>query len=219
MDEIKTLNEEHKEIIPTGKYLTREEILDIYPINNTTYNNKLKLLVDHPTDCQLSFIKNKKRYVEESIIHKYFFPQRVPSETHPKQVEKWINLVDWKYFCCISPTSNDIDENIQFIKNINKVLKKTFGLENSILFYSIGLYKETEYFDIKLLFDFGKEIPIELITKTISQTPLIKKVVKKGLGKNRFSKPILTQKYDWDRFGSKGINYTLKMSLRSGVLK
>ena len=219
MDKIKTPNQEHEEIIPTGKYLNRDEIINIYPISNTTYDRIVKLIDNDPADKLLTFKSVRKRYIHESITDKYFLLNRAPNYNQPDQLEKWVNLMDWKYFCCISPTSNDIDENIQFIKNINKVLKKTFGLENSILFYSIGLYKETEYFDIKLLFDFGKEIPIELITKTISQTPLIKKVVKKGLGKNRFSKPILTQKYDWDRFGSKGINYTLKMSLRSGVLK
>ena len=41
-------------------YMTRDEILDKYPINNTTYNNKVKLLINHPSDKNLTFIKHKK---------------------------------------------------------------------------------------------------------------------------------------------------------------
>ena len=98
-------------------YMTRDEILDKYPINNTTYNNKVKLLINNPSDKNLTFIKHKKRFIDKSIVHKYFFPLRVPNYSQPKKIEKWLGLTNWDYFCCITPTSNTVKENIQLIRS------------------------------------------------------------------------------------------------------
>ena len=197
-------------------YMTREGILSEFPINNTTYNKKVKLLINHPTDKYSTFIKHKKRFIEKSIVHKYFFPLRVPNYTQPKKIEKWLGLTKWDYFCCITPTSNNIKENIQLITEINKVLKNTFKIENSLLFYSMELFDFTEYFHIHFLMKFDKEIPIESIIKTVRKIPIVKEDV---INRNRYPKPIEIQKYDWDRFGLSGVEYTSKLNLKWGVLR
>ncbi len=197
-------------------YMTRDEILNKYPINNTTYNNKVKLLVNHPTDKNLTFIKHKKRFIDKTIVHKYFFPLRVPNYSQTEKKMKWLDFTKWDYFCCITPTSNNVKENIQLITEINKVLKNTFKLENSLLFYSLELYDFTEYFHIHFLMKFEEEIPIESIIKTIRKIPKVKEDV---INRNRYPKPIDIQKYDWDRYGSSGVEYTSKLNLKWGVLR
>jgi len=197
-------------------YMTRNEILNKYPINNTTYNNKVKLLVNHPTDSQLTFFKNKKRYIDKTIVHKYFFPLRVPNFSQTEKKMKWLDFTKWDYFCCITPTSNNVKENIQLITEINKVLKNTFKLENSLLFYSLELYDFTEYFHIHFLMKFEEEIPIESIIKTIRKIPKVKEDV---INRNRYNTPIDIQKYDHERFGLTGVVYNSKLNLKWGVLK
>jgi len=197
-------------------YMTRNEILNKYPINNTTYNNKVKLLVNHPSDSQLTFFKNKKRYIDKTIVHKYFFPLRVPNFSQTEKKMKWLGFTKWDYFCCITPTSNNVKENIQLITEINKVLKNTFKLENSLLFYSLELYDFTEYFHIHFLMKFEEEIPIESIVKTIRKIPIVKEDVING---NRHTKPIDIQKYDHERFGLTGVVYNSKLNLKWGVLR
>ena len=197
-------------------YMTRDEILDKYPINNTTYNNKVKLLINNPSDKNLTFIKHKKRFIDKSIVHKYFFPLRVPNYSQPKKIEKWLGLTNWDYFCCITPSSNTVKENIQLITEINKVLKNTFKLENSLLFYSLEIYDFTEYFHIHFLMTFDKEIPIESIVKTIRKIPIVKEDV---INRNRYHTPIDIQKYDHERFGLTGVEYTSKFNLKWGVLR
>jgi hypothetical protein len=197
-------------------YMTRDEILDKYPINNTTYNNKVKLLINNPTDKNLTFIKHKKRFIDKTIVHKYFFPLRVPNFSQTEKKMKWLGLTKWDYFCCITPTSNNVKENIQLITEINKVLKNTFKLENSLLFYSMELYDFTEYFHIHFLMTFDKEIPIESIIKTLRKIPKVKDDV---ISRNRYPKPIDIQKYDHERFGLTGVVYNSKLNLKWGVLR
>ena len=63
---------------------------------------------------------------------------------------------------------------------------------------------------------FDKEIPIESIIKTIRKIPKVKEDV---INRNRYNTPIDIQKYDWDRHGLSGVEYTSKFNLKWGVLR
>jgi hypothetical protein len=197
-------------------YLNRSEILKKYPISNTTYNKIVKKIDIHPHDNQLSLVMNKKRYIHESICDKYFFLDRLPNTNQPTQVKKWLELVSWDYFCCITPTSNHLLRNEQLIKQINKAIKKEFNIEKSVLYYSFEPYKDSEYFHIHFVLQLNVSIPIENITKVIRKNVMVAEDVIK---RNRYSNPIDIQKYDRDKFGLKGLNYISKLNLMTGILK
>jgi hypothetical protein len=197
-------------------YLNRKDILNKYPICNTTYNKILKKLDNHPHDNLLSFISDNKRYIHESICDKYFFLDRLPNLNQPTQVKKWLDLVRWDYFCCITPTSNLMGRNEQLIKQINKVIKREFKIDKSVLYYSLEPYKDSEYFHIHFVLHLNVSIPVEEITKIIRKNLLVGEDVIK---RNRYSNPIDIQKYEKDKFGLKGLNYVAKLNLMTGILK
>ena len=197
-------------------YLNREQIISKYPISNTTYDKMVKLIDNNPVDKQLTFKSVRKRYIHKSITDKYFLLNRVPNYNQPDQLEKWLNLIDWDYFCCITPPSNTFDDNVRLIKEINKVIKKTLNIENSIIFYSLELFDDSEFSHIHFLMKFSYNIPVEIIKKTIRNIPLVKEKV---INQNRRKNPIDIQPYKRDQFNDTGINYTLKTNIKRGVLK
>ena len=181
-------------------YLNREEIISKYPISNTTYDKMVKLIDNDPDDKQLTF---------KSVRIRYIYNQ-------PVKLEKWLNLIDWDYFCCITPPSNTFDDNVQLIKEINKVIKKTLNVENSIMFYSLELFDDSEFSHIHFLMKFSQNIPVEIIKKTIRNNPLVKENV---INHNRRKNPIDIQTYKKNEFKDTGINYTMKTKIKWGVLK
>ena len=197
-------------------YLNREQIISKYPISNTTYDKMVKLIDNDPDDKQLTFKSVRKRYIHKSITDKYFLLNRVPNYNQPDQLEKWLNLIDWDYFCCITPPSNTFDDNVRLIKEINKVIKKTLNVENSIMFYSLELFNDSEFSHIHFLMKFSQNIPVEIIKKTIRNNPLVKENV---INHNRRKNPIDIQTYKKNEFKDTGINYTMKTKIKWGVLK
>ena len=197
-------------------YLNREEIISKYPISHTTYDKMVKLIDNDPDDKQLTFKSVRKRYIHKSITDKYFLLNRVPNYNQPDQLEKWLNLIDWDYFCCITPPSNTFDDNVRLIKEINKVIKKTFNVENSLMFYSLELFDDSEFSHIHFLMKFSQNIPVEIIKKTIKNNPLVKENV---INHNRRKNPIDIQTYKKNEFKDTGVNYTMKTKLKRGVLK
>ena len=196
-------------------YVNREQIISKYPISNTTYDKMVKLIDNNPVDKQLTFKSVRKRYIHKSITDKYFLLNRVPNYNQPDQLEKWLNLIDWDYFCCITPPSNTFDDNVRLIKEINKVIKKTLNIENSIIFYSLELFDDSEFSHIHFLMKFSYNIPVEIIKKTIRNIPLVKEKV---INQNRRKNPIDIQPYKRDQINDTGINYTLKTNIKMGVL-
>jgi hypothetical protein len=176
----------------------------------------VKLIDNNPVDKQLTFKSVRKRYIHKSITDKYFLLNRVPNYNQPDQLEKWLNLIDWDYFCCITPPSNTFDDNVRLIKEINKVVKKTLNIENSIIFYSLELFDESEFSHIHFLMKFSPNIPVEVIKKTIRKIPLVKEKV---INQNRRKNPIDIQTYKRNEFNDTGINYTMKTNIKRGVLK
>lgn len=197
-------------------YLNREQIISKYPISNTTYDKMVKLIDNDPDDKQLTFKSVRKRYIHKSITDKYFLLNRVPNYNQPDQLEKWLNLIDWDYFCCITPPSNTFDDNVRLIKEINKVIKKTLIVENSIMFYSLELFDDSEFSHIHFLMKFSQNIPVEIIKKTIRNNPLVKENV---INHNRRKNPIDIQTYKKNEFKDTGVNYTMKTKIKRGVLK
>ena len=197
-------------------YLNREQIISKYPISNTTYDKMVKLIDNDPDDKQLTFKSVRKRYIHKSITDKYFLLNRVPNYNQPDQLEKWLNLIDWDYFCCITPPSNTFDDNVRLIKEINKVIKKTLNVENSIMFYSLELFNDSEFSHIHFLMKFSQNIPVEIIKKTIRNNPLVKENV---INHNRRKNPIDIQTYKKNEFKDTGVNYTMKTKIKRGVLK
>ena len=197
-------------------YLNREQIISKYPISNTTYDKMVKLIDNDPDDKQLTFKSVRKRYIHKSITDKYFLLNRIPNYNQPDQLEKWLNLIDWDYFCCITPPSNTFDDNVQLIKEIHKVIKKTFNIENSILFYSLELFDDSEFSHIHFLMKFSQNIPVKIIKKTIRNIPLVKENV---INHNRRKNPIDIQTYKKNEFNDTGVNYTMKTKIKRGVIK
>ena len=197
-------------------YLNREQIISKYPISNTTYDKMVKLIDNDPDDKQLTFKSVRKRYIHKSITDKYFLLNRVPNYNQPDQLEKWLNLIDWDYFCCITPPSNTFDDNVRLIKEINKVIKKTLNVENSIMFYSLELFDDSEFSHIHFLMKFSQNIPLEIIKKTIRNNPLVKENV---INHNRRKNPIDIQTYKKNEFKDTGVNYTMKTKIKRGVIK
>ena len=62
----------------------------------------------------------------------------------------------------------------------------------------------------------NKDIPVEIIKKTIRNIPLVKENV---INRNRRKNPIDIQKYKKNEFNDTGINYTKKTKIKWGVLK
>lgn len=197
-------------------YLNREQIIRKYPISNTTYDKMVKLIDNDPDDKQLTFKSVRKRYIHKSITDKYFLLNRVPNYNQPDQLEKWLNLIDWDYFCCITPPFNTFDDNVRLIKEINKVIKKTLNVENSIMFYSLELFDDSEFSHIHFLMKFSQNIPLEIIKKTIRNNPLVKENV---INHNRRKNPIDIQTYKKNEFKDTGVNYTMKTKIKRGVIK
>jgi len=197
-------------------YLTREEILEIYPIKSTAYNRRVKKIDIDPIDKHLTFFHQKKRYTHKSILHKYFFSSRVPNISNDLELRRWMDLVDWGYFCCITPTSNYIDENILLIKEINKTLRKSLNISKSIIFYSIESFHDSEFYHIHFLMKLDEDIPTDIIKKVLRKIPKVREEV---INRNRHTKPIFIEFYDKENFNSSGIKYVMKTNIQIGILK
>jgi hypothetical protein len=202
--------------ITMHNYLTRDEILEIYPIKSTAYNRRVKKIDIDPIDKHLTFFYQKKRYTHKSILHKYFYSSRIPNISNTLELKKWMDLIDWGYFCCVTPTSNYIDENITLIKEINKTLKKSFKISKSILYYSIEPFTDSEFYHIHFLMTLDKDIPVEIIKKVIRKIPKVRKEV---IYQNRYSSPIFIELYDKEKYNKSGIKYVMKTNILNGILK
>ncbi len=197
-------------------YLTREEILEIYPIKSTAYNRRVKKIDIDPIDKHLTFFHQKKRYTHKSILNKYFYSSRVPNINNDLELRKWMDLVDWGYFCCITPTSNYIDENISLIKEIKKEIKKSLNIKKLILYYSIEPFTDSEFYHIHFLMKLEKNIPTEIVKKVIRRIPQVKEEV---INRNRYTNPIFIEFYNKEKFDRSGIRYVTKTNIQIGILK
>lgn len=150
------------------EWFNKQDILNLYPIQETTYKLRIKNI---PTD-KTRFIKSIKgketREIHYSILDELFNKRRKLSsreKTKWGHTIKWVNNHRWNYFCNIKPVKATIEENVKKMKFLFEELSNI--KKDITFFYSIEKNTKDEYYHSHFLIDSSKDMVSEEEIATI----------------------------------------------------
>lgn len=179
------------------EWYSKNDILKIYPISNTTYKKRIRNLEPNYTKFIKSNSGTPTRLIHHSTLDYLFRTRRRLSSKETNNTIKWVQNHYWKYFGDIVPEGSDISdlkEKMRFFFNRLKStqLKKT----NLTLFYSIEKNPNDKYYHAHFLIDCAEDMLVLKDIKDVLELicePNTKKVTR-----------IYVKKYDQkhEKFGS-----------------
>lgn len=141
------------------EWYSKKDILNIYPISNTTYKKRIKDLDPSITKFIKSFSGTPTRLIHYSAIDDLFKKRRKLSSKEKNQIIKWVRNHNWNYFGNVIPGSSNIDDLIDKMRFIFNELKKLQKEKNHLtLFYSIEKNTKDKYYHAHFLIDCAKDI-------------------------------------------------------------
>ena len=150
------------------EWYNKEDILNLFPIKETTYKLRIKNI---PTD-KTRFVKSKKgkesREIHYSIIDELFNKRRKLSSKEKTKLYhtiKWVNNHKWDYFCNIKPVKATIEENVAKMKLLFE--KLSIIKKGITFFYSIEINKKDNYYHSHFLIDCREDMVSEEDIATI----------------------------------------------------
>jgi hypothetical protein len=144
------------------EWYSKKDILNIYPISNTTYKKRIKDLDPSITKFIKSFSGTPTRLIHYSVIDDLFKKRRKLSPKEKNQIIKWVRNHNWNYFGNVVPGSSNIDDLIDKMRFIFNELKNLQMEKNHLtLFYSIEKNTNDKYYHAHFLIDCAKDM-IEL---------------------------------------------------------
>lgn len=202
--------------ILSDQWVDRKFVMENYPISHRTYNKKVEQL-DSELYSGYTFIgKYNKRFIDKSILDTIFLSDRIPNYNNPNNIRKWVIKKKWNYIGNFTPDSCDIESNVSLVFEFFKILRKKYN--SIVLFYSIEKdNNQKNHFHTHFLVRTNNIINTERITELIKEKELLNLLL--------FPKEIKTNSrlrldtYDSGTFDNKGINYTLKYNIKTGLLK
>ena len=194
------------------EWYNKNEILELYPMGNTTYKKRIKKLSTPPyKDCTRILSKSlensnlksvKYREIHKSILNDLFGNVRVPNLKNINKIIKWVNNNTWDWFCDIIPSKTYPSELIGKMNFVFSELKKLNRECKVTLFYSIEKNTEDEYYHSHFLI---KNELCRLSKNEIME--ILELVAEKNTSKET---RIFLEPYNYNNFGKRGSNYTLK---------
>ena len=199
--------------IMNKEWYNKTEILELYPMGITTYKRRIRKLSNpifsNYTRMVLKKLDNSNlKYIEVREIHRdilneLFDDIRVPSQKNKKSIIKWVNNNKWDWFGDIVPSKtrpSELKNKMNFLYN---QLKREFGVDrNLIIFYSIEQNKKDKYFHAHFLIKDHNQL---LGEKIINEK--LELVCEPNTARE---KRIFLEEYDYETFGKRGSDYTLK---------
>ena len=187
------------------EWYNKEDILNLFPIKETTYKLRIKNI---PTD-KTRFVKSPRgketREIHYSVLDELFNKRRKLSSNEKSKLGhtiKWVNNHKWNYFCNIKPVKATIEENVAKMKLLFE--KLSIIKKNITFFYSIEKNSTNNYYHSHFLIDCREDMVSEEEIATILEY-LVEPNTK------RETKNYVVP-YDI-RFGKKGAIYSTKTKI------
>jgi len=136
------------------EWYTKEDILKIYPIKDTTYKLRIKEIPSDKTRMVESPRGKDTREIHHSVLDQLFQKRRKLSTTEIKKLKhtiKWVNNHTWNYFCNIKPVSSSINDNVNKMKYLYE--KLSLIKNNITMFYSVEKNFYNKYYHSHFLID------------------------------------------------------------------
>lgn len=195
------------------QWYNKKEILEIYPIGETTYKRRIKNLShsEYSGYTRMSIKKLEKsnlksiliREIHVDIIDILFAKTRVPNPKNIPKLVKWVNQYKWDWIGNIVPGHSypsELKGKMHFL--FDELRKQLSNSNQLVLFYSIENTFNDGYYHCHFLIKTPKN---ENTKDIINQT--LRLICEENTGS---STPIWLKPYDRKQFRSKGSNYTLK---------
>jgi len=141
------------------EWYSKKDILNIYPISNTTYKKRIKDIDPLLTKFIKSVSGTPTRLIHHSVIDDLFRKRRKLSSKENKHIIKWVRNHHWNYFGDIVPVSSNIDDLKVKMNYFFEELKKKQTLKKQLtLFYSIEKNSNDKYYHTHFLIDCAKDM-------------------------------------------------------------
>lgn len=144
------------------EWFNKQDILNLYPIQETTYKLRIKNIPADKTRFVKSIKGKETREIHYSILDELFNKRRKLSNTEKRKlgyITKWVNNHKWDYFGNIKPEKATIDENVAKMKLL---FNKLSNLNKDIIFfYSIEMNTINNYYHSHFLIDCKKHLVTE----------------------------------------------------------
>jgi len=188
----------------TKQWYTKKEILELYPISNSTYKTRIKNIDTSKTKFIPSEVGSPKRLIHFSELDNLFRKRRRLSKRDYKQIIKWVRNHNWNYIGNIVPVSSSIEDLKHKIRFLFEALKKQQIENNQLtLFYTIEKNPNDNYYHAHFLINCDKDM--------IDQTEIINKLeIICEPNTKQFSR-IHLETYD-NKFGKGGAFYSSKQT-------
>jgi len=187
----------------TKEWYNKEEILNTYPIKDTTYKKRIKDIPSNKTRMVKSPRGKDTREIHHSVLDQLFQKRRKLSTTEMTKLEhtiKWVNNHSWDYFCNIKPVYSSIKDNVIYMKTLYEKLSSI--KRNITLFYSVEKNINNKYFHSHFL--------IDCATDMLSLRE-IKDILSNIVGANSKGNIITYVKKYNKMFGKRGADYSSKI--------
>lgn len=143
----------------TKEWYSKTDIINIYPISNSTYKKRIKNLDPKFTKFIKSNSGSPSRLIHHSIIDDLFRKRRRLSSKENNQIIKWVRNHHWNYFGDIVPGSSNIDDLKGKMNYFFGELKKTQMFKKELtLFYSIEKNSNDKYYHAHFLIECEKDM-------------------------------------------------------------
>jgi hypothetical protein len=194
-------------------WLSKNDILSLYPIGLSTYKKRIKKLRETKYHKHTRLIRKElnnsnlkttiERQIHYSILNEIFGDVRTPSLENIPKLNKWINLNKWDWFCNIIPSKSypiELRRKMEYF--FYRLKRNKLILSKPILFYTIEKNSADEYFHCHFLLKTGENN----IDKPFIET-LLKDICEQN---NRLETRISVRPYNYEVFQTRGSSYSAK---------
>jgi hypothetical protein len=205
------------------EWLTRKEILEMYPIGTTTYKRRIKklknpkyqkytrLITKRLENSNLKQIQVREIHIQ--ITDELFGNSRIPKQSNVNQVIKWVNNTKWDWFANIRPSKCypvELEGKIRLFHKNLKLINR--GQTKITLFYSIEKTKYDGYYHCHFLIKASnKNLNLEIIHKCLNL------ICEEN---TRTETPQYVKPYNYGKFQNRGVSYSMKeLGFGYGILK
>ena len=141
------------------QWYTKKEILELYPISNSTYKSRIKNIDSSKTKFVPSVVGSPKRLIHVSELDNLFRQRRRLSIRDYKQTIKWVRNHSWNYIGNIVPVSSTIEDLKHKMKFLFEELKKQQIENNQLtLFYAIEKNPNDNYYHAHFLINCERDM-------------------------------------------------------------
>ena len=143
----------------TKQWYTKKEILELYPISNSTYKTRIKNIDIYKTKFIPSTVGSPKRLIHVSELDNLFRQRRRLSKRDYKQTIKWVRNHNWDYIGNIVPVSSSIEDLKNKMRFLFGELKNQQIEKNQLtLFYTVEKNPNDNYYHAHFLINCERDM-------------------------------------------------------------